>query len=98
MVRVSVQAAGGRTPRNVARVSRRRGVDHLAQAAVFINGSSRGARRDRRSNLVEVVDRKAQDRKSKRLNSSHTVDSYAVFCLKIIIRIARQRHFAGHAV
>src|SRR5438132_9534136 len=30
----------------------------------------------------EVVDRTRPDRKSTRLNSSHTVISYAVFCLK----------------
>src|SRR5438034_8495738 len=29
-----------------------------------------------------VYDQRAQDRKSTRLNSSHTVISYAVFCLK----------------
>src|SRR5438034_6158320 len=30
----------------------------------------------------EIVDETASDRKSTRLNSSHTVISYAVFCLK----------------
>src|SRR5437588_1451044 len=37
-------------------------------------GTSRNGRRERRGRLV--------DRKSTRLNSSHTVSSYAVFCLK----------------
>src|SRR5260221_7528500 len=32
--------------------------------------------------LLEAVDGSLQDRKSTRLNSSHTVISYAVFCLK----------------
>src|SRR5260221_2185545 len=31
---------------------------------------------------IEIVPPTAQDRKSTRLNSSHTVISYAVFCLK----------------
>src|SRR5437588_4700279 len=31
---------------------------------------------------VDVVDGSVEDRKSTRLNSSHTVISYAVFCLK----------------
>src|SRR5438034_5333650 len=47
--------------------------------------------RDRYRNLVSSLERqyaafkrcgKAEDRKSTRLNSSHTVISYAVFCLK----------------
>src|SRR5436190_18564404 len=39
--------------------------------------------RDRHENrLVLLHDRELQDRKSTRLNSSHTVISYAVFCLK----------------
>src|SRR5262245_64980639 len=32
--------------------------------------------------IVEVIDRVIQDRKSTRLNSSHLGISYAVFCLK----------------
>src|SRR5947207_11529638 len=41
-------------------------------------------RRRRASSVLEHVacPRRASDRKSKRLNSSHTVISYAVFCLK----------------
>src|SRR2546430_2986145 len=40
--------------------------------------------------LVTVVPRKALDRKSTRLNSSHSQISYAVFCLKkkILNRVA----------
>src|SRR5256885_12081928 len=37
--------------------------------------------RDQRLQL-HIVDRRARDRKSTRLNSSHLVISYAVFCLK----------------
>src|SRR5260221_1832069 len=42
------------------------------QQAAFGNGAS----------VVHIVVIKSQDRKSTRLNSSHTVISYAVFCLK----------------
>src|SRR5256885_8847472 len=35
-----------------------------------------------RAELVRIVDLRAVDRKSTRLNSSHLVISYAVFCLK----------------
>src|SRR5699024_9261210 len=35
-----------------------------------------------RYKVVAVVDKKARDRKSTRLNSSHVSISYAVFCLK----------------
>src|SRR5947207_11073167 len=35
-----------------------------------------------RQELLVVADKVVQDRKSTRLNSSHTVISYAVFCLK----------------
>src|SRR5438034_3739898 len=38
--------------------------------------------REIRGNLVTDVNRHCGDRKSTRLNSSHTVISYAVFCLK----------------
>src|SRR5260221_11462213 len=47
---------------------------------------SRGARAFRRDAQVKFLNDKAierlRDRKSTRLNSSHTVISYAVFCLK----------------
>src|SRR5256885_11973734 len=40
-------------------------------------------RRDRAPNAgQEIVERAVEDRKSTRLNSSHLVISYAVFCLK----------------
>src|SRR2546426_7341954 len=37
---------------------------------------------DRRADRLHVHPRQIQDRKSTRLNSSHLVISYAVFCLK----------------
>ena len=37
--------------------------------------------------MVEALSSKFKDRKSTRLNSSHTVISYAVFCLKKKIKI-----------
>src|SRR5688500_19187551 len=39
-------------------------------------------RRERRTGTVEAARSYRQDRKSTRLNSSHLVISYAVFCLK----------------
>src|SRR5215211_9137066 len=44
----------------------------------------KGARRaaDRRLAAVRLPRQQPEDRKSTRLNSSHTVISYAVFCLK----------------
>src|SRR5476649_1290028 len=41
-----------------------------------------GRRIPRRLHDLGLADAAAQDRKSTRLNSSHTVISYAVFCLK----------------
>src|SRR5260221_8764353 len=41
-----------------------------------------GARPKRTSDTLNSVSTDATDRKSTRLNSSHTVISYAVFCLK----------------
>src|SRR5438132_3153317 len=41
--------------------------------------------------LSELAWGREQDRKSTRLNSSHTVISYAVFCLKKKKKIKRQR-------
>src|SRR5690625_5475775 len=38
------------------------------------------------------VDRKAEDRKSTRLNSSHVAISYAVFCLKKKIMLLKLMH------
>src|SRR5438034_6943326 len=49
-------------------------------SAVLYDAESRSFAQSRR-HCVEVVDR-VGDRKSTRLNSSHTVISYAVFCLK----------------
>src|SRR5947207_4775617 len=39
-------------------------------------------RREKRRDVALLVERGREDRKSTRLNSSHTVISYAVFCLK----------------
>src|SRR5256885_1462499 len=44
--------------------------------------AARGAARVVHAEAVQVVDGDAADRKSTRLNSSHLVISYAVFCLK----------------
>src|SRR5438132_8100711 len=41
-----------------------------------------GVRRPIADGVAHVVEARARDRKSTRLNSSHTVISYAVFCLK----------------
>src|SRR5436190_15700155 len=57
----------------------RRGLDRIGSrtADLSVSGASRLADRVRGRG-----DRLDQDRKSTRLNSSHTVISYAVFCLK----------------
>src|SRR5260221_2635816 len=39
-------------------------------------------RADQQAQATEKIDKNELDRKSTRLNSSHTVISYAVFCLK----------------
>src|SRR5947207_6401476 len=49
---------------------------------LFRNTSSRQRSGCHRSRLVGAHRSRIQDRKSTRLNSSHTVSSYAVFCLK----------------
>src|SRR5438132_6292276 len=55
----------------------------LAILHVSIYGAVNGIARTHEPYLVEsAVQRSASDRKSTRLNSSHTVISYAVFCLK----------------
>src|SRR5262245_63328620 len=57
-----------------------------AAIAIFadaVDDDVEAARQDAREILALVVDRRrAQDRKSTRLNSSHLGISYAVFCLK----------------
>src|SRR5438309_8575296 len=45
-------------------------------------GDVRDVRRVGDDDLVAVVERRTEDRKSTRLNSSHSSISYAVFCLK----------------
>src|SRR5256885_8662618 len=65
--------------------------DHRARRPAQLGGRIGGQRRDVAGDdgarppagVVELIeDRSAIDRKSTRLNSSHLVISYAVFCLK----------------
>src|SRR2546426_5911299 len=63
-------APGRRAPQEGSR--HREGIPHL-QPAEGGEGHARAAEKDRRDQ---------EDRKSTRLNSSHLVISYAVFCLK----------------
>src|SRR5260370_31042355 len=71
-----------------------------------VHGVARRRRRprERRDHLVCVHVRRGSDRKSTRLNSSHTCTSYAVFCLKKkkkaeMLRAADSTSLAGlHAV
>src|SRR5947207_9680966 len=55
-------------------------VEHLARNYVFLDGNVQVFRQLRDG--VPCDARQNTDRKSTRLNSSHTVISYAVFCLK----------------
>src|SRR5260221_5338087 len=48
----------------------------------FVQRFSRQLNKDVEYIPADAMDAVAQDRKSTRLNSSHTVISYAVFCLK----------------
>src|SRR5260221_6789016 len=61
-------------------------VPNRAISYTYVGRSSEPEPGARRNNLSiadgPVWDRLIQDRKSTRLNSSHTVISYAVFCLK----------------
>src|SRR2546430_12776631 len=54
--------------------------EHLPQVALFGLGGNAG--RGSGALHVDADDRDLQDRKSTRLNSSHSQISYAVFCLK----------------
>src|SRR5438034_8489508 len=77
----SVEAAHHQDRRNLRR---RRCLSVEGRACSEVNSSMRGAF-ERRITLYESRPRHdavRQDRKSTRLNSSHTVISYAVFCLK----------------
>src|SRR5256885_2525544 len=54
-----------------------------------------------RRELYQKLDMSLEDRKSTRLNSSHLVISYAVFCLKkniVSIQTRRRRHIPMHFV
>src|SRR5256885_3517191 len=57
--------------------------DEVREIPVLLRGSRRVQRRDRRGGRRRKDRRRLdEDRKSTRLNSSHLVISYAVFCLK----------------
>src|SRR5256885_12586895 len=60
-------------PVNGHRCGSARGIEHVAAVALGLGGVE---------NPEIVAHREQQDRKSTRLNSSHLVISYAVFCLK----------------
>src|SRR5256885_12263575 len=62
-----------------SRIYRDAGVTTLRAAPA---GKDLGARLDTLAGLIDLVGEPRQDRKSTRLNSSHLVISYAVFCLK----------------
>src|SRR5438034_7885208 len=74
----------GRAQARGARVPRRAGAALRARAPRAAGAPPRAPARDRRRPVAGLPARDApyQDRKSTRLNSSHTVISYAVFCLK----------------
>src|SRR5256886_13640155 len=68
---------GGRIARDVGGRQRRPGVGQLgAEEALGVAGE------DGLAAVVEQLDLRGPDRKSTRLNSSHSQISYAVFCLK----------------
>src|SRR5438034_6373686 len=75
LFRSSTTVARGVNPKS-AEISRGREVFALSVRNTDHHGSPKIT-----SRAQSVVERK-QDRKSTRLNSSHTVISYAVFCLK----------------
>src|SRR5688572_30914385 len=61
---------------------RRRGNQGDADVPAEQAGQGGAARVQERDRRREAADGRAQDRKSTRLNSSHSQISYAVFCLK----------------
>src|SRR4030095_12675640 len=65
-------------PQDVGKVIGRQGMTINAIRSLLLAGSARKGLRC----TLEIVEEKPADRKSTRLNSSHTVISYAVFCLK----------------
>src|SRR5260221_8563824 len=66
------------TPGNPSRLARK----VIASGAITRDDSSGRTLRHHESRGARVGRHEIQDRKSTRLNSSHTVISYAVFCLK----------------
>src|SRR5688572_31928379 len=65
-------------PISVAQSTRRRSVrKHVAEMSAAVAAMHFGARHP-----VAAIDGRPEDRKSTRLNSSHSQISYAVFCLK----------------
>src|SRR5947207_7404217 len=83
---LELEPAGEAAPRyhaaQVPEGEERRGGDGIGERGVLGLGEDRGGERDAPVDLRPAGAREGQDRKSTRLNSSHTVISYAVFCLK----------------
>src|SRR5437588_1036732 len=88
-------AAGGEGPQRLSQTVQRRRDHILRTLSVYVaaldpdllvigtEGAEVGGRRERRgAGEDERAGKRQRDRKSTRLNSSHTVISYAVFCLK----------------
>src|SRR5436190_7251893 len=73
-------------------------VSFWAPAALALAaGQERAFAPARREALVMAAGKERKDRKSTRLNSSHTVISYAVFCLKKkTLRGSRRRSLSRH--
>src|SRR5256885_13276187 len=81
------QPAGADRPRRIRRRARQQvvelRVDNLLSLRIPLDQDVRLPQRiPRRAMLVQQAIESAVDRKSTRLNSSHLVISYAVFCLK----------------
>src|SRR5256885_5065795 len=75
----SASSGSAPAPRGSRPSSRRRGPCSRRSVAQGSRGEAAGRALDRGHDLLELL---VLDRKSTRLNSSHLVISYAVFCLK----------------
>src|SRR5688500_19471752 len=71
---IFVRDSGGMTTNTLA--------DSIAALRSRIAAAARAAGRDPAAVTLVAVSKVQPDRKSTRLNSSHLVNSYAVFCLK----------------